>query len=68
MQLEARGVKRRHAVERFVRKIFPDEHVRGIDGSRIIPGFDRSAIIERIDKALLQEDEVLRRENEKTDD
>jgi hypothetical protein len=67
MQLEARDFSRRHAVERLVRTVFPDDPSRGIDGSRIIPGFDLGAITERIDQALLQEDEARRRENEKAD-
>lgn len=68
MQLEERGFKRRPAVERLIRTIFPDDPVRRIEGRRIIRGFDRDAVIERIDQALLQEDEARRRKNEKTGD
>jgi hypothetical protein len=46
-QLEARGFERRHAIERFVHTLFPDD---------VVSGFDRSGIIERIDQARLPED------------
>jgi hypothetical protein len=65
-QLEKRGFKRRHAIERYVRTIFPDAPTRGIDGSRFVSGFDLNAISERIDRALLRADEVLRQERAKT--
>jgi len=68
MQLEERGFERRPAVERLVRRIFPDAPVRRIVGSRVIPGFDLNAIVERINQALLKEDEARRRETEKSGD
>jgi len=54
-QLEERGFKRRPAIERLVNTLLPDDPVHRIDGSQVIPGFDRKAIIGRIEKARRRE-------------